>query len=320
MAFSSTPKLAENGSYLWEILGHDKLRALKFCEEFQAYWHSTLSNDCELDDFMKKWKKDKAIYLVSVSDKFGGSPPGGEDKVKNRQLLLPLFDRPLDVDPDPQMLVHTPSSDAETDRGSEKQKEQHMMAYLILMNCSSGPLSEELIKRVHRTLMNNLHKKDKKIISAGEYRSCPMSADVDHDFIKYEDVPQSMSDLVKQYNQKQGSEHHIFELAGWLLIKMLHIHPFEDGNGRLSRLLWCYSLQKDGLPFPITPFPGSKKAYTQYIHCINRDRSQGAESKHMTTLTLISSTKAWMNFIDNLKSGHKEKISDWLKESGNLLD
>ena len=296
------------------------MEALKFCEELLKHW-KILSKDPELEESMKKWKKYKAIHLVAVSDKFGRSPPSDVDELKTCRLLSSLFDDT----PDPQILLDTPSGeicDAEKDQGSDQQLKQHMMAYSMLMNDSSGPLSEELIKKAHHTLMNNLHRED-EMIHAGEYRLCQMYAG-DHNFIEFQSVPKSMLDLVKQYNEKQSGEHHIFELAGWLLMKMLQIHPFEDGNGRLSRLLWCYSLQKDGLPFPITPFPGVKKAYKQCIKCIDRDQeSLGPEYKYMTSLTLISTTRAWLNFITNLKLERKEKfdqIITWLKESGNLLE
>ena len=102
---------------------------------------------------------------------------------------------------------------------------------------------------------------------------------------------------------------------------MLQIHPFLDGNGRLSCLLWCYSLMRDGLPFPVIPFPGRSKAYEQYIKFIKKDQNR-CDKKNVNSLTLISVTMTWKNFITNLKSKCQTKydiIITWLKESGNML-
>jgi hypothetical protein len=42
--------------------------------------------------------------------------------------------------------------------------------------------------------------------------------------------------------------------AAWALITFLSIHPFSDGNGRLSRILVNYVLSRSGVPFAIS-FP-----------------------------------------------------------------
>jgi cold shock CspA family protein len=47
----------------------------------------------------------------------------------------------------------------------------------------------------------------------------------------------------------------LYSLAGWLTHTILHIHPFEDGNGRTCRLLACWILRRFRVPFPITMCP-----------------------------------------------------------------
>ncbi len=383
MAGRLTPPLVDKYSYLFkDILCSDPQKAFKFCRELQDQWNSEFAKDHELAKSMATWKKNKAIHLVSASDKFDKSPPD----LKTYALLSAPYDELMvegdhnpDVEPpkppkdsdadghrDSDAEPHKPpkdsdagghrdsdaeppkpskdsdagghrdsdaeppklskDSDADGHRGSERQQKQHLDAYVILMKSmgSDQPLSEDLIKRVHTALMKNL-RRDGKMINSGQYRCYAVSAG-DHNFIDHESVPSCMSKLVKEYNDKFGGEHHPFELAGWLLMEMLQIHPFEDGNGRISRLLWCYSLQKDRLPFPVIPFPGLHKAYRQYIRCIDRDQDccmSGGPYKHMTSLTLISITKSWKNYLSNLRFENEKKfqiIASWLKESDNNLE
>jgi Fic family protein len=51
-------------------------------------------------------------------------------------------------------------------------------------------------------------------------------------------------------------------LAGLTHLKFVTIHPFGDGNGRLSRLLMNYVLNKNGYPMLIIPYSQRKSYYT----------------------------------------------------------
>ena len=111
-----------------------------------------------------------------------------------------------------------------------------------------------------------------------------------------------MKRIVKEYSDKATDPaHDPYELASWLLLEVLTIHPFMDGNGRLCRLLWCFSLLRDGLPFPLMISSGSKKAYDHYIHCILRDRRSIQKCGHLTTLTIVSIKNSWENFFSIMK-------------------
>lgn len=63
----------------------------------------------------------------------------------------------------------------------------------------------------------------------------------------HQDTPLFMSELVDRYRAEQGSgRHHRALLAGLFALDFLTIHPFVDGNGRLSRLLSTRLLAENG--------------------------------------------------------------------------
>ena len=43
--------------------------------------------------------------------------------------------------------------------------------------------------------------------------------------------------------------YYLFKVCAWLLVELLDLHPFSDGNGRLCRILCSYSLSSFS-PFP----------------------------------------------------------------------
>ena len=360
------PLLLDKNDYRFkEILRQDPHFAWKYCTKLQDKWKDYLS-DVELLACMERWKESKSLHLVWVSDKFGGTLSGNVSEKSTYVLLTKLYkELPGKYDEDTLKKINSGEShsvpdesvtsnngatgdkavpsnastgsrdgdrNAQKDRTSERQLKQHLEALVLLSRSAESGynLSENLIKHAHLLLMHGLYTSDNLEIHAGVYRTCSVSADY-HVFPHYDTVPPSMTRLVTKYNHHQKQpDHDPFELASWLLLEFLTIHPFEDGNGRVSRLLWCYSLMLDGLPFPLTPFPGIKKAYKQFVSCIKRDRdtlymtptTSGFYCKYTTSLTVVSVTSTWKNFISNLRQESPKKhqeVVEWLKSSGTAL-
>jgi len=66
-----------------------------------------------------------------------------------------------------------------------------------------------------------------------------------------EQVASEMDNLVKKYNEAEASGIHFLICATWFHHAFTTIHPFQDGNGRVARLLSSLILIKHGL-FPFT--------------------------------------------------------------------
>jgi len=70
-----------------------------------------------------------------------------------------------------------------------------------------------------------------------------------------------LRDFFDWYNQNKKKLHPV-HLAGLVHLKFVTIHPFGDGNGRISRLLMNYVLKKNGYPMFIIPYSQRMSYYT----------------------------------------------------------
>jgi Fic family protein len=75
-----------------------------------------------------------------------------------------------------------------------------------------------------------------------------------------------MADLVNWYNDEERlGEMHPVDLAILFHYRYIRIHPFEDGNGRIARLLVNYILARHGYPMVVVR-SRKKKEYLEALH------------------------------------------------------
>lgn len=87
----------------------------------------------------------------------------------------------------------------------------------------------------------------------GEFKAAPNNPvrdDVIYNYCPPEQVASEMDNLVRIYNNELSNVH-ILAKAAFLHHAFVQIHPFQDGNGRIARLLASFVLIKEGL-FPLS--------------------------------------------------------------------
>ena len=81
-----------------------------------------------------------------------------------------------------------------------------------------------------------------------------------------EETPALMADLVDWYNEENAKgELSPSELAILFHYRYIRIHPFDDGNGRIARLMVNYILSSHGWPM-IVVRSRQKDAYLEALH------------------------------------------------------
>lgn len=124
------------------------------------------------------------------------------------------------------------------------------------------PLSEHFIRELHEIILVKGTKKKaitpdgrviERRIKIGQYKTSPNHVETQTGEMFYfatpEETPAKMKDLIDWYReQKARADIHPIVLASEFHYKFVRIHPFDDGNGRLSRLLMNGILMQYGYP------------------------------------------------------------------------
>ncbi len=110
-------------------------------------------------------------------------------------------------------------------------------------------LSESFIKELHQTLKNGTTDSRKSWFAVGEYKRLPNEVG-GKETTSPEEVSRAMKELLDSYNAtKEKTLDEIIEFH----VRFEQIHPFQDGNGRVGRLIMFKEcLRNDIVPFIIT--------------------------------------------------------------------
>ncbi len=159
----------------------------------------------------------------------------------------------------------------------------HKKALLFIKDYKKD-IDELFILKLHKTLLDNILEK-----FAGRYRENPVRIfGSDAKFPEAYLVPQFIRDLFYWYD-KNKKKLHPFELAVIFSMKLVTIHPFVDGNGRISRLVMNYILQKNKYPW-INVYNKQRQKYLKAVRKAN-------EKDYTFILDLL---------IDNLEENMKD--------------
>ena len=152
--------------------------------------------------------------------------------------------------------------------------------------------------------------KTRREIQIGQYKSMPNSVRLSNGemfhYASPQETPALMNDLVDWYNNQK--DFHPVTLAAMFHYRFVRIHPFDDGNGRVARLLMNYILMKHD--FPPVIIKSDDKA--NYLLALNK-----ADTGNLAAFNdYIASHMVWSLdlSIRATKGQNIEDTEDWKKE------
>lgn len=182
------------------------------------------------------------------------------------------------------------------------------------------PLTQAFIRTLHRTLLREDYTVYRNLpggmqtsytVHAGQYKTRPNSVITRYgdrfEYASPEETPALMTDLVDWYNkaEEEGKLSPV-ELAVLFHYRYIRIHPFEDGNGRIARLLVNYILTKHDYPM-IVVRSRLKNEYLEALHAADLIVGSSPSAGAKASLTKI---KPFMQYFKKLLA--KEIYNDVL--------
>jgi Fic family protein len=122
----------------------------------------------------------------------------------------------------------------------------HFRCIDMIIENAKACLSERFLKELHLTLKNGTSDSRKEWFAVGDYKKEPNEVGGMKTTLP-EDVPLEMKFLLAEYNAKDEKA---FEDILEFHVRFEKIHPFQDGNGRVGRLI----MFKECLKYNIVPF------------------------------------------------------------------
>ena len=122
----------------------------------------------------------------------------------------------------------------------------HFKCIDMIIDSAKYKLTEKFIKELHLTLKSGTSDSRKDWFNVGEYKKLPNEVG-GNETASPETVSQEMKSLLSEYNQK--NVHTLEEIINFHY-NFEAIHPFQDGNGRVGRLI----MFKECLKNNIVPF------------------------------------------------------------------
>lgn len=207
----------------------------------------------EIDEFKGAWKalgtlapeRLSALRRVATIESIGSSTRIEGSKLSDSEVEKLLFDISI--------------------RSFSSRDEQEVAGYAetmeqIFQSWEYIPLTENHVRQLHRDLLRHSDKDERH---RGTYKTSPnnvvaFDAQGKQIGIVFEtalpfDTPQLMGELLEWTNAALETKRlHPLLVIGIFTVTFLAIHPFQDGNGRLSRILTTLLLMRSGYAY--TPY------------------------------------------------------------------
>ncbi len=141
------------------------------------------------------------------------------------------------------------------------------------------PLTQNFIRTLHQTLLREDYTvyrnlscgvQTSYVIHAGQYKTRPNSVITRYgdrfEYASPDETPGLMADLVDWYNKaEQEGKLSPVELAALFHYRYIRIHPFEDGNGRIARLMVNFIFTRHNYPMVVVR-SRKKSEYLEALH------------------------------------------------------
>ena len=268
----------------------------------------------EIDEFKGAWRalgtlapeRLKALRHVATIESIGSSTRIEGSKLTDREVERLLSN--LDIKP------------------FSSRDEQEVAGYAAVMETvfqawQDIPVTENHIKQLHRDLLrystkDERHRGDYKTLrnDVGAFDTNGTMIGVVFETATPFDTPRYMQELVAWFRKARelGQQHPLLSI-GIFVVTFLAIHPFQDGNGRLSRILTTLLLLQAGYAYV---------PYSSLESVIENSKESYYLALRQTQATLRTDTpnwQPWLVFFLRALQQHKRRLAEKIEREKLML-
>ena len=170
----------------------------------------------------------------------------------------------------------------------------HFKCIDMVIDNATYRLTEKFIKELHFTLKSGTSDSRKDWFNVGEYKKLPNEVG-GKETAKPEDTANKIKTILKDYNQKD--EHTLEEIIDFHY-RFEIIHPFQDGNGRVGRLIMFKECLKNNI-VPVIIDEDLKMFYY-------RGLSEWNNEKGYLTDTCLAAQDKFKKYLEYFKVPYEE--------------
>ena len=168
----------------------------------------------------------------------------------------------------------------------------HFKAFDYLLDTCQEPLSEAIILEYHRLLKNATEDSAFDWFNVGGYKKLPNEVGGEATTPPHQ-VANEMKALLEQYHSKKAPAIEDIIYFHW---RFESIHPFQDGNGRVGRLIMFKECLKHGI-VPFIIFDNYKLFYYRGL------KEYAKETGYLTD-TCLMAQDIYQSWVDQLIGNH----------------
>ena len=168
----------------------------------------------------------------------------------------------------------------------------HFCCIDMIIDHAKAALTEKFIKELHLVLKNGTSDSRKDWFAVGDYKKLPNEVGGMNTALP-EEVADKMKALLTEYNAK---EEKTLENILDFHVKFERIHPFQDGNGRVGRLI----MFKECLKYNIVPFIIEDNLKLFYY----RGLKEWDNEKGYLTDTCLTAQDKYKAYLDYFRIGY----------------
>ena len=242
------------------------------------------------DNYATVFLKRTAMTSIFLSNSLEGTLPRGSTASETYNILETAYknrevseDEPWNVD---------------GKKPSRSQMSHHLLALLYLTEPEmlQRDLTVADVLNVHKIMMEN---STGMLGEGGIFRSHAVYTR-DHVYPDGDPVQleRECASILASYNDSIRNGIGFIVSAADLFYRMITLHPFADGNGRLCRLFVSYALMRAGFPFIITLTSFHRKSRNHYMMAIFEGRRTG-KLHQLRIMILMSAFYIMRNYEEN---------------------